>query len=117
MRKADLGCRQRGAADEVSIIIIAAHMGWVAFVGGLDRASAQAIIEAVGLLTAAVVALQKVGWGRARARCPISVSAIQVFNPAHSLQIRELLSRYRWVVDRLLPYLKTKKRFHIITKQ
>ena len=40
------------------LIIIAARMGWVAFVGGLDRAAAQAIIEAMGLLAASVVALQ-----------------------------------------------------------
>ena len=40
------------------LITIAARMGGLAFVGGLDRASAQAIIEAVGLLAAAVVALQ-----------------------------------------------------------
>ncbi len=40
------------------LIIIAARMGWVAFIGGLDLAAAQTIIEAVGLLAAAVVALQ-----------------------------------------------------------
>ena len=33
-------------------------MGWLAFTGGLDGAAAQQIIEAVGLLAAAVVALQ-----------------------------------------------------------
>ena len=46
------------ACAALMLIIIAARMGWVAFIGGLDMASAQAIIEAVGLLTAAVVALQ-----------------------------------------------------------
>jgi hypothetical protein len=40
------------------LITIAARMGWLAFVSGLDRTAAQAIIEAVGLLAAAVVALQ-----------------------------------------------------------
>ena len=40
------------------LITIAARMGWLAFVGDLDRTAAQAIIEAVGLLAAAVVALQ-----------------------------------------------------------
>ena len=40
------------------LITIAAKEGWLAFVGGLDRAAAQTIIEAVGLLVAAVVALQ-----------------------------------------------------------
>ena len=40
------------------LITIATRTGWVAFIGGLDRGAAQAIIEAVGLLAAAVVALQ-----------------------------------------------------------
>lgn len=46
------------ACAALMLIVIAAHMGWAAFAGGLDRAAAQAIIEAVGLLAAAVVALQ-----------------------------------------------------------
>lgn len=40
------------------LIAIAARMGWMGFAGGLDGAAAQTIIEAVGLLAAAVVALQ-----------------------------------------------------------
>lgn len=46
------------ACAALMLIAIAARMGWVAFIGGLDGAAAQAIIEAVGLLAAAVVALQ-----------------------------------------------------------
>jgi hypothetical protein len=46
------------AGAAIMLITIAARMGWLAFVGGLDQAGAQAIIEAVGLLAAAVVALQ-----------------------------------------------------------
>ena len=46
------------ACASLMLIIIASRMGWVAFFGGLDGAAAQAIIEAVGLLAAAVVALQ-----------------------------------------------------------
>lgn len=46
------------ACAAVMLIVIAAHMGWQAFVSGLDSAAAQQIIEAVGLLAAAVVALQ-----------------------------------------------------------
>lgn len=46
------------ACAALMLIVIATRMGWVAFVGGLDGAAAQAIIEAVGLLAAAVVALQ-----------------------------------------------------------
>ena len=40
------------------LILIAARTGWQAFMGGLDQDAAQGIIEAVGLLAAAVVALQ-----------------------------------------------------------
>jgi hypothetical protein len=46
------------ACAALMLIIIASRIGWVAFVAGLDEAAAQAIIEAVGLLAAAVVALQ-----------------------------------------------------------
>ena len=46
------------AAAALMLVIIAAKIGWAAFVEGLTRASAQRIIEAVGLLAAAVVALQ-----------------------------------------------------------
>jgi len=46
------------ACGALILIIIAARMGWLAFVDGLDRAAAQGIIEAIGLLAAAVVALQ-----------------------------------------------------------
>lgn len=46
------------ACAALMLITIATRIGWVAFLGGLDRAAAQAIIEAVGLLAAAVVALQ-----------------------------------------------------------
>lgn len=40
------------------LILIAARTGWQAFMGGLNQDAAQGIIEAVGLLAAAVVALQ-----------------------------------------------------------
>lgn len=46
------------AAAALMLIAIAARMGWEAFMAGLDGAAAQAVIEAVGLLAAAVVALQ-----------------------------------------------------------
>jgi hypothetical protein len=46
------------AGSALMLIAIAARLGWLAFIGGLDRAAAQTIIEAVGLLAAAVVALQ-----------------------------------------------------------
>jgi len=46
------------ACAALVLIAIAARIGWTAFGAGLDRAAAQGIIEAVGLLAAAVVALQ-----------------------------------------------------------
>lgn len=46
------------ACAALMLVAIAARMGWSAFAGGLDGTAAQAIIEAVGLLAAAVVALQ-----------------------------------------------------------
>ena len=46
------------ACAALMLITIATRIGWLAFLGGLDRPAAQAIIEAVGLLAAAVVALQ-----------------------------------------------------------
>ena len=42
----------------VMLIIIAARMGWSAASEGLELSSAQVVIEAVGILAAAVVALQ-----------------------------------------------------------
>lgn len=46
------------ACGALMLIIIAARMGGLAFADNLGQAAAQAIIEAVGLLAAAVVALQ-----------------------------------------------------------
>jgi hypothetical protein len=46
------------ACAALMLIVIASGMGWTAFAGSMDGAAAQAIIEAVGLLAAAVVALQ-----------------------------------------------------------
>lgn len=46
------------ACGALMLIIIAARIGALAFAAGLDRDAAQEIIEAVGLLAAAVVALQ-----------------------------------------------------------
>jgi hypothetical protein len=42
----------------IALIAIAAHAGWTALAGGLESTNGQGIIEAVGLLAAAVVALQ-----------------------------------------------------------
>jgi len=46
------------ACAAIMLTIIAARMGWQAVMGGLNSAAAQQIIEGLGLLAAAVVALQ-----------------------------------------------------------
>ncbi len=46
------------ACAAIILIVISARLGWTALVGAFDRAAAQTVIEAVGLLAAAVVALQ-----------------------------------------------------------
>ncbi|HET9339595.1 MAG TPA: hypothetical protein VFQ55_11380 [Casimicrobiaceae bacterium] len=46
------------AAAALLLIVVAARTGWDAFAAGLDRSSAAGVIEAVGVLAIAVVALQ-----------------------------------------------------------
>lgn len=46
------------ACAALLLIAIAARMGWLALAGGWNGVAAQGIIEAIGLLAAAVVALQ-----------------------------------------------------------
>lgn len=46
------------AAASLMLLVIAARIGWDAFASGLDRGSAASIIEALGVLASAVVALQ-----------------------------------------------------------
>lgn len=46
------------ACAALMLIAIATKEAWTAFAGGLNHAAAQQIIEAIGLLAAAVVALQ-----------------------------------------------------------
>jgi hypothetical protein len=46
------------ACAAVILIVMATRMAWSAMITGLDQAAAQQIIEAIGLLAAAVVALQ-----------------------------------------------------------
>ncbi len=46
------------ACASVILMVMASHMGWLALRKGLDTGAAQEVIEAIGLLAAAVVALQ-----------------------------------------------------------
>lgn len=79
------------ACAALMLIIIAAKVGWVAFTGGLDRGAAQQIIEAVGLLAAAVVALQ----------IAQTIAEEEVVRDAHisgPTRVRRFLSRFLVVV-------------------
>jgi hypothetical protein len=79
------------ACAALMLIIIAARIGWVAFVGGLDEAAAQAIIEAVGLLAAAVVALQI-------AETIVEEEVIRVADISAPTRVRRFLSRFFVVI-------------------
>jgi len=79
------------ACAALMIIIIAAKVGWLAFAGGLDRSAAQQILEAIGLLAAAVVALQ----------IAQTVAEEEVVRDAHisgPTRVRRFLSRFLVVV-------------------
>jgi len=79
------------ACAAVILIAIATRVGWIALVGGLDRAAAQGVIEAVGLLAAAVVALQ----------IAQTITEEEVIRDAHisaPTRVRRFLSRFLVVV-------------------
>ena len=73
------------------LIVIAAKGVWVALVDGLNREAAQQVIEAIGLLAAAVVALQ----------IAQTIAEEEVARAAHisgPTRIRRFLSRFMVVV-------------------
>jgi hypothetical protein len=79
------------ACAALILIVIAARVGWAAVGTGLDRAAAQGVIEAVGLLAAAVVALQ----------IAQTVTEEEVIRDAHvsaPTRVRRFLSRFLVVV-------------------
>jgi len=79
------------ACGALLLIAIAARIGWTVFAAGLDRAAAQGIIEAVGLLAAAVVALQ----------IAQTITEEEVIRDAHisgPTRVRRFLSRFMVVV-------------------
>jgi len=73
------------------LIVVAAHLGWIAFDGGVDRVAAQQIIEAIGLLATAVVALQI-------AQTVIEEEVIRDAHISAPTRIRRFLSRFLVVV-------------------
>jgi hypothetical protein len=75
------------AAASLVLTLIAARTGWVAVAAGLDQDAAQEIIEAVGLLAAAVVALQ----------IAQTIAEEEVIREAHvsaPTRVRRFLSRF-----------------------
>ena len=79
------------AVAALILIVIAARTGWSAFANGLDRVAAQGLIEAVGLLAAAVVALQ----------IAQTITEEEVIRDAHisaPTRVRRFLSRFLVVV-------------------
>jgi hypothetical protein len=79
------------AIGAVMLIVIAARMAWVAFAQDLDASSAEAVIEAMGLLAAAVVALQ----------ISQTIAEEEVIRDAHisaPTRVRRFLSRFMVVI-------------------
>jgi hypothetical protein len=79
------------ACAALLLIVIAARIGWTGFTAGLDQTAAQGIIEAVGLLAAAVVALQ----------IAQTITEEEVIRDAHisgPTRVRRFLSRFLVVV-------------------
>ncbi|MFM9902515.1 MAG: hypothetical protein ACKVOT_16000 [Polaromonas sp.] len=79
------------ACAALVLIVIAAKTGWLALAAGLDREAAQQVIEAIGLLAAAVVALQ----------IAQTITEEEVLRDAHisgPTRVRRFLSRFLVVV-------------------
>ena len=79
------------ASAALLLIAVSARIGWSAVAAGLDRAAAQGIIEAVGLLAVAVVALQ----------IAQTITEEEVIRDAHisgPTRVRRFLSRFMVVV-------------------
>ncbi len=75
----------------LALIVIATKSAWAAVLAGLDREAAQGVIEAIGLLAAAVVALQ----------IAQTITEEEVVRDAHisgPTRVRRFLSRFLVVV-------------------
>lgn len=75
------------AVAGLGLMVIAARAGWEALAGGLDGGAAQALIEAVGLLAAAVVAMQI-------AQTITEEEVIRDANVSAPTRVRRFLSRF-----------------------
>jgi len=79
------------ACAALILIVVAVRVAWVALLSGLDRSAAQGVIEAVGLLAAAVVALQ----------IAQTITEEEVIRDVHisaPTRVRRFLSRFMVVV-------------------
>ncbi|VTU39434.1 hypothetical protein H4CHR_04687 [Variovorax sp. PBS-H4] len=79
------------ACAALMLIAVSARIGWSALAEGFDRAAAESIIEAVGLLAAAVVALQVAQ----------TIMEEEVVRDAHisaPTRVRRFLSRFMVVI-------------------
>lgn len=75
------------AAAAVTLIAMAAHQAWIGVAGGLNAGAAQQVIEAIGYLAAAVVALQ----------IAQTIAEEEVIRAAHvsgPTRVRRFLSRF-----------------------
>jgi len=79
------------ACGALVLIAISARMGWLAFANGLDGGAAQQIIEAVGYLAAAVVALQI-------AETIIEEEVVRDADISAPTRVRRFLSRFMVVI-------------------
>lgn len=79
------------ACAALMLITIAIRTAWFAFAGTLDQAAAQSIIEAMGLLAAAVVALQI-------AQTIAEEEVIRDANISAPTRVRRFLSRFFVVI-------------------
>ncbi len=79
------------AGAALLLIVMATHMAWQAVVGGVDEAAAQKVIEAIGLLAAAVVALQI-------AQTVFEEEVIRAAHVSGPTRVRRFLSRFMVVL-------------------
>ena len=79
------------ACASVLIVVIAARTGWNAIAMGLDSAAAQLIIEAIGLIAVAAVALQI-------AQTIVEEEVIREVNVSAPTRVRRYLSRFLVVI-------------------
>src|SRR6187399_1676210 len=79
------------AVAALLLIVVAARTGWTSLVAGLDRGSAAGVIEAVGILAVAVVALQ----------IAQTIAEEEVIRDSHisaPTRVRRFLSRFMVVI-------------------